>query len=88
MSSALNENEIKVLMSVVDSIRDCTGNEFGFTEDVKVEGLTKNQIKGYLSQLQQKKMIHIFDDSFHQVMLTAIGEKEMNMEGQFNLAIS
>ena len=58
----LNENEIKILNAVKDEIVECTRSEFGISDDVKCEGFTKNQIKGYLSQLVQKKYIVIFTD--------------------------
>ena len=69
----LNENEVKVLIAVFDEIMDCTNGEFGYTDDLTVDGLTTNQIKGYLSQLVQKGRISI-DDERQQVMM-------MNIDG-------
>ncbi len=57
----LNENEIKV-------VKACRGNEFEgnffngefdgeFTDWPNVDGLTNNQIKGYLSDLKNKQII-------------------------------
>lgn len=52
----LNKNE----QAVYDCIAD--GDEFNerpsmHPSDIYVDGLTKNQIKGYLSQLDQKRVI-------------------------------
>lgn len=72
----LNEVEIKVLISCVQEIVKCTRCEFGITGDIEVDGLKKNQIKGYLSQLVQKRYIDIFDNGSwaeNQVMMTIEG---------------
>ena len=53
----LNENEKQVLMACMNEIVHCTGCEFGCSTDVIVDDMTKNQIKGYLSVLQTKKLI-------------------------------
>ena len=53
----LNETELKVLNACAQEVINCTNGEFGYTEDIKVEGLSKNQLKGYLSQLVQKSLI-------------------------------
>jgi len=59
MKNILNKTEIQILEVCVQTAIKETGGEFGYTEDVKLEGLTNNQIKGYLSQLVQKEMISI-----------------------------
>ena len=54
----LNDNEFKVLLSLIKQVIECTGNEFGYTEDVLIpEGITKNQLKGYISDLSKKGYI-------------------------------
>jgi hypothetical protein len=47
---------------------DCTHGEFGYISDIKVIGLHKNQVKGYVSQLIQKKMIGT-DSEFGQLYI-------------------
>ena len=66
----LNENEVRVLKAVHREIMDCTNGEFGYTDTVSIDGLSKNQIKGYLGQLVQKNRISI-DDENQQVMMVA-----------------
>lgn len=58
----LNYNEIRVLMACTDDRAEYSPDEYhGFmTDQVHVKGLTKNQINGYLSQLQQKKCICLY----------------------------
>ena len=53
----LNKNELNVLKACVDNAMDAAGGDFGFTDEVVangVDGLSKSQIKGYLSALQKK----------------------------------
>ena len=71
--SKLNEKELQVLIACKQAIVLCTGCEFGYGEDVTVTGLSKNQIKGYLSQLSQKKFITIREDFYGQIHFTKNG---------------
>ncbi len=69
----LNENEFKTLLACLNEIVSCTGCEFGVTENVKVEGLEVNQLKGYLSKLKNKELITIdpgYMDQRGQIHLT------------------
>jgi len=50
----LNENELAVLQSLVNQVVECTGNEFGYMEDVSRIGMSKHTFAGYVSQLVQK----------------------------------
>lgn len=68
----LNDNEIKVLFACMDAIVGATGCEFGCTDEVSVKGITKSQLKGYLSQLKQKQFIDL-DNEFGQVTMTIAG---------------
>jgi hypothetical protein len=83
MNIKLNPIEKCVLDSCVQSVINETGGEFGYTVDVKVDGLTKNQIKGYLSQLTQKKLITICDDEFGQMFINE-SAKEFIAEETFS----
>jgi hypothetical protein len=75
----LNEFEIAVLNACVSEIMSCTGGEFGYSDDVEVEGLTKKQIGGYLSQLSQKKVISIYDD-WKQMHLKELAEQYVDVK--------
>lgn len=58
---------MKVLKAALDSIDEESGGEFGYASDVKVEGLSKKQVSGYLSQLVQKGYLTILTE-FHSYM--------------------
>lgn len=59
----LNENEQKVLDAVVEAIKYCTGNEFGYSEDVKkFTDLPIITLSGYMSQLVQKGYVTVHED--------------------------
>ena len=73
----LNDIELKVLKAVADNILLTTDGDFGYSDQIKVEGLTSNQIKGYLSQLVQKDMIFIYG-SDKQTKMNEIGLISIN----------
>jgi hypothetical protein len=58
----LNENELKVLKSLVNSSWN-NGHDFGFTDEYEDVGLTKNQMAGYIGQLSTKGYIRLYDHS-------------------------
>jgi hypothetical protein len=58
----LNENELKVLNSLVKSSA-ATGHDFGWTDEWEECGLTKHQMAGYIGQLVQKDYIRVYDNS-------------------------
>jgi hypothetical protein len=59
----LNENELKVLKSLVRSSA-CNGHDFGFSDEWEtVPGLSANQMAGYIGQLQNKGYISCTDHS-------------------------
>ena len=64
----LNEIELKVLTACKDNIIENTGNEFGFGDEIEIENLSKNQVKGYLGQLVLKGYIYI-DEEGSQLLL-------------------
>ena len=53
----INILEKKVLEAVKQNAEDCSGGDFAIAGDVKVEGLSVSQIKGYLSSLHKKNLI-------------------------------
>lgn len=59
---SLNKNEMKVLKAFAENASG-NGYDFGWTDEMeKPAGLTDNQIKGYISQLQSKEYIYCCDD--------------------------
>jgi len=71
--TALNANEQKVLDAIKQNAIDETGGEFAIvcygtmrprkqTKFLEVEGLSPKQVEGYLSQLQQKKIISLYQE--------------------------
>ena len=52
----LNTNEKKVLQKIIDICRGY-GTRSCWTDEVEVDGLSKNQIKGYLSSLSKKEIV-------------------------------
>jgi hypothetical protein len=58
----LNENELKVLNSLVNSSFG-NGHDFGFTDEYDECGFTKHQMAGYIGQLSTKGYIVCVDHS-------------------------
>ena len=73
----LNDNELKVLNAVFDNIQDETGGQFGWSDGIEVDGLSKHQVAGYISQLSQKDLIllHNDDSKYTQTQATEKGVK-------------
>jgi hypothetical protein len=81
-STKANTNLNKLERAVFDSVlASCEGNgyDFGFTDEVKVEGLSAQQIGAYLSSLGKKGLVDI-DEPYYgtgerliQIYLTAAG---------------
>jgi hypothetical protein len=83
METLLNTTETLVLRACLSEVINCTTNQFGYTNDVEVSGLSKSQVKGYLSQLQQKGMISIGEDNqflFKKAGLETLKENAENFE--------
>ena len=57
----LNSIEIQVLNGIKEGHK-WAGGDFTYADEVIVEGLSVNQIKGYISQLSQKGYITIWDE--------------------------
>ena len=74
MSEKLNENEHKVLKAMIKQAWSETGGEFGFTTMIKVKGLSKHQIAGYIGDLEKKGYIAVYHE-FDQFMLKKKVEK-------------
>ncbi len=58
----LNENEMKVLKSLVNSSSG-NGHDFGWTDEYEDCGLTKHQMAGYIGSLSTKGYIDLYDHS-------------------------
>ena len=60
----LNANEISVLKAISLSSKDSGGDFTDFQDTMKlIKGLTKQQVKGYLSQLSQKGYVSVEEES-------------------------
>jgi hypothetical protein len=77
----LNENEIKVLTACAQETRDCAGGDFGYADDVVVEGMTERKKNGYISQLVQKGFLMICPDEFRQMNLKKSATKYIDVYG-------
>lgn len=58
----LNENEIKVLKSLVNSSAG-NGHDFGFTDEWVECGLSPKQMSGYIGDLSKKGYLNLNADS-------------------------
>lgn len=65
--SNLNENETKVFDACLEvAIDSDNGNEFAFDDLMnRLDGMTEQQVKGYLSQLTQKGYISKLDGCYY-----------------------
>lgn len=79
MENLLNENELIVLNACVEEVINCTRSEFGYSDDVKVTGMPKKVVAGYLSQLSQKRFIIISSDFDNQMHLTTKTKDLLNL---------
>lgn len=85
----LNENEIKVLKSLIRSSSG-NGHDFGWTDEYDEIGLSKHQMAGYIGQLSTKGYISLSDHSTDpgtecndvQFNFTLKGEKFLNENGE------
>ena len=57
----LNDNEMEVLRALAYAAED-NGDDFGFTDEARVAGLSKHQIAGYISALKAKGVFAEFVD--------------------------
>jgi len=60
IESDLNENEIKVLKSLVNSSSG-NGHDFGFTDEYEECGFSKHQMAGYIGSLVKKDYLDVTD---------------------------
>ena len=89
----LNKNELAVFKECLEDA-SMNGYDFGFVDDIRVEGLSKHQVAGYISSLSTKDAIRITDDEYRQTMINptfaaAAGLDDYNVEylreqGYFN----
>lgn len=64
----LNEKELAVFKAIAENIQSNTGGQFGYSDEVEIEGVSKRQLSGYVSQLVQKGLFTV-DDEFAQVQV-------------------
>lgn len=60
-SDNLNPNELKVLKSLIQQVKHCTGDEFGYMEDVERGEFSKHEFAGYISSLKAKNIFKYID---------------------------
>ena len=77
----LNANEAAILKAVVLS-SEGNGGDFTYFSDVmkEVSDLTDKQVKGYISQLAQKKYIYVSDDRFCQICASGDADNLLDYE--------
>jgi len=69
----LNEGELSVLLACTSEATEYDGEGSFQTEDVTVAGMTKRQVCGYLSQLEQKGLFITDRDAYYSGHFTALG---------------
>lgn len=57
----LNANEQLVLQSLINAVKDATGNEFGFLDEAKRGKFSKHEFAGYISALKEKGVFEYLD---------------------------
>ena len=64
----LNPNELRVFKAMCE---DASGNgyDFGFADDIVVDGLSAHQIAGYIGSLVKKDAVRITDDEYRQTVI-------------------
>lgn len=60
MEVKLNENEMAVLKGAKRS-SDGNNGDFGFAENIQIEGLNRHQIAGYIGALVAKDFLMVYD---------------------------
>ncbi len=61
---AINENESKVFADICKGLCDHLDDQpFVSFDEIYVDGLSENQIKGYLSQLEKKGLVYESEDA-------------------------
>lgn len=82
----LNKNELTVLKALINEVKGCTGNEFGYMEDVNRGKFSNHEFAGYISALSNKKVFDylggeiagqfaIVDEIFNEYDKTSIAEE-------------
>ena len=77
----LNLNELSVLRAAVTNVMETTRGDFGYANDVRMVGFSKNQIKGYLGQLVQKGLIHITHENGGKILIKDAAKNFVDVEG-------
>lgn len=88
MKDELNKNEKRVLKAMVKQAWNETGGEFGYTDQIKVSGLNKHEVAGYISVLKKKGYISIggYDQFYLKKKVEEIFKNvEVYYEGEFTL---
>lgn len=82
---SLNEKELAVFRAAAQQIIDSTGGQFGYLSDAETpDGMTRHEFAGYTGSLTAKGLIHVSDDEYKQLTLTAAGAENLRERGLFN----
>ena len=78
----LNTNEVAVLKAIVDASIKYADGDFTYFDEVmeQITDLTDKQVKGYISQLAQKKYIYVSDDRFCQICASGDADNLLDYE--------
>lgn len=60
---ALNDNEARVLIALYDNAEHWTGGDFGHIDELSVEGMNEQQLGGYITDLQKKRLMQVHEDN-------------------------
>ena len=77
---SLNENERTAFRACVQNTKDVAGGDFGFTDEIRTpDGMTRNQLKGYLGQLTQKGYVRVYPPETFNVTSVIIGQFDIQL---------
>ncbi len=83
MSIKINANEKKVLGALVEDSAG-NGHDFGFADDIRVDGLSRHQVAGYIGALVSKDLVRITDDEYRQTVIRPSAIKLFESDYDYN----
>lgn len=66
----ISENSKKVLFAALDNIQACTAGQFGFSDEVHVDGISEAQKAGHFSDLNKKGLLISWTEDDHDTQIT------------------
>lgn len=61
MTTNLTTLEQKVLTAMKQNAESCSGGDFGIMEELRVKGLTRQQLGGLITSLQTKGQVQVWE---------------------------